>query len=317
MRVPFIPLVISAANMAHGLTLDRRQLAPAATTTGSTATPTTLEENNFISQDFESLNNDTSSYYLGYREEDFAKPYAKYWNPVVAPLTKELISGLMSSPWANALTFSAHEAFDYFTRPGYLSLENGFSIDEDGTVMIAVRSEIREVTGDAYDWWFGWHSVETARYKLWNPVAHQYTYRVPVTEDWTNATLKQRYIGTTSFIDEYVGNDASQLSIQFVDPASVGFNTTAWPELGIETIVVGKIRIGGFTTTDFDDVSYLMHQVRRMPNGYRELRSRFWIAKDNHGTQQIGHDLAVHCQTEMTHLGSFLPALYQEFKDTV
>lgn len=152
-------------------------------------------------------------------------------------------------------------------------------------------------------------------------MAHQYSYRVPVTEDWANATLKERYIGMTSFIDEYVGNDAAQLSIQFLNPESLGFNVTAWPSQGIETIVVGRIKIGGnsiprvinclseltwaftpvgFTTTDFDNVSYLMHQIRRRPDGKRELRSRFWVAKENHGTQQLGHDLAVHCQIEMT-----------------
>jgi hypothetical protein len=101
------------------------------------------------------------------------------------------------------------------------------------------------VTGDQYDWWFGWHSVETARYKLWNPIAHQYSYRTPYSTNWSNQTYAERYIGATSYIDEYVGNDAAKLSISFVDPESMGFNTTAWPELGIETIVIGKVLIGG------------------------------------------------------------------------
>ncbi|KAI2831841.1 hypothetical protein CBS147343_456 [Aspergillus niger] len=127
----------------------------------------------------------------------------------------------------------------------------------------------------------------------------------------------ERYIGATSYIDEYVGNDAAKLSIEFVEPEALGFNTTAWPELGIETIVIGKIVIGNYSTTEFDDVSYLMHQVRRMPDGYRELRSRFFVAKSNQGTSQLGHDLAVHCNIEVTHLGSFLPALFQELKDTL
>lgn len=68
---------------------------------------------------------------------------------------------------------------------------------------------------------------------------------MPVMEDWTNATLKGRYIDMAPWIDEYVGNDASQLSVQFVDPASVGFDPTYWPGLDVETIVVGKIRIEG------------------------------------------------------------------------
>lgn len=100
------------------------------------------------------------------------------------------------------------------------------------------------VTGEHYDWWFAWHSVETARYKLWNPIAHQYSYRTPMSENWANQTYAERYIGATSYIDEYVGNSAAKLSIEFVDPESLGFNTTAFPEQGIETIVIGKVLIG-------------------------------------------------------------------------
>lgn len=129
-------------------------------------------------------------------------------------------------------------------------MENGYAISSNGTLMIAVRSEIPQgkrhkvclfllprripdpvvqhvVTGEQYDWWFGWHSVETARYKLWSPIAHQYSYRTPDSIDWANRTYAERYIGATSYIDEYVGNDAAKLSIQFVEPGSMGFNTSA------------------------------------------------------------------------------------------
>ncbi|OJJ68821.1 hypothetical protein ASPBRDRAFT_198414 [Aspergillus brasiliensis CBS 101740] len=51
--------------------------------------------------------------------------------------------------------------------------------------------------------------------------------------------------------------------------------------------------------------------------GYQELRSRFFIAEKNHGNAQLGHDLAVNCHIEMTHLGVFLPEIFQEFKDTL
>ncbi|OOF90344.1 hypothetical protein ASPCADRAFT_135237 [Aspergillus carbonarius ITEM 5010] len=50
-----------------------------------------------------------------------------------------------------------------------------------------------------------------------------------------------------------------------------------------------------YSTTDFDNISYLIHQVRCMPNNsYRELRSRFFIAENNHRNVQLGHDLTVH-----------------------
>ncbi|KAK4505927.1 hypothetical protein PRZ48_003892 [Zasmidium cellare] len=172
------------------------------------------------STDFLDLSPDPSSYFLGYRQDDFAKPYAKY-------------------------------------DKGYAYLPHG-SINEP----------------------------------------------------------QDRYINTSSYVDEYVGSNAAKLSIGFIEPESVGFDQSRWPELNIETIVVGQVLIGNYTEASWDGKSYLMHQVRRMPNGYRELRSRSWIAKSNHGSAQLGHDLAVHCNIEMTHLGTFLPEIFQEFRDT-
>lgn len=55
-----------------------------------------------------------------------------------------------------------------------------------------------------------------------------------------------------------------------------------------------------YSVDEFDGIWYLMHQVRRMPNGYRELRSRFFLDSNNHVNAQLGHDPAVHCNVEMT-----------------
>ena len=101
------------------------------------------------------------------------------------------------------------------------------------------------VNGEMYDWWFGWHLVESARYKLWNPVAHQYAWRYPNTLDWTNKTYAERYINTASFIDEYIGNDASKLTVAFIDPSKLGFDKSNWDAAGIETVVAAHIVSGG------------------------------------------------------------------------
>ncbi|KAK1846665.1 hypothetical protein CCHR01_10703 [Colletotrichum chrysophilum] len=278
----------------NGNVIRGRQLS------GAAAVPANLQPANLtsggdsLSTDISPLESNTEQYYLGFREVDFEKPYAKYYNPVVSPISDALVNGLAGSPWPSAFTYSAQDAAKYLEQPGYLNLENGYAIGSNGTLMIAVRSEIPQVTYDQYDW----------------------CYRTPDSVDWANRTYAQRYIGATSYIDEYVGNDAAKLSIQFIEPESIGFNTSVWPELGIETVVVGKLFIGDYSLEEFDQTSYLMHMVRRMPNGYRELRSRFFVASDNHGNAQLGHDLTVHCNIEMTHLGSFLPALFQDFKGT-
>ncbi|KAK4494015.1 hypothetical protein PRZ48_015201 [Zasmidium cellare] len=281
--------------------IKRGDLAPAATTTDSAAvaSATQISAQNATSTNLAPYNGNSSAYHLGYRSDDFQRPFAKYWNPTIAPLFDEFLNGLVASPWANALAYTAHEAHDYFTRPGYDTLENGFTITENGTVVIAVRSEIPQMTGESFDWWFAWHQTEAARYKLWNPVAHAYVWRLPERVDATRS-YRDRWINTTSYVAEYVGEESSKISIGFIQPETLGFNQTSWAALGIETIVMGHILIGKHTTSEWDGESYLMHQVRRLPNGNREMRSRFWVAKNNHGTAQIGHDLAVHCNIEMT-----------------
>ncbi|KAF5653881.1 ankyrin repeat [Fusarium sp. NRRL 25303] len=71
--------------------------------------------------------------------------------------------------------------------------------------------------------------------------------------------------------------------------------------------------LGSGHTTNVTGNSYLMHQIRRRDDGQRELRSRFFL--DVFGDTQ-GRDLNVHCAVEMSHLATFLPQLFAEFKDT-
>ncbi|KAF4332485.1 phloretin hydrolase [Fusarium beomiforme] len=254
----------------------------------------------------------TSLYYLGYKDDDWSRPFVKYWNPTEKQISDEVQKGITESPYASKLVFEPQEAAHYLTQPGYLQLENGWAVSDDKKLMIAVRTDMGKVTGDMYDWWFGWHLVDSQRYKLWHPLAHQYAYRVPNAMDWSNKTLPERYIGAHSWIDEFLGNFATKLTVNFVDPVSLGFNTSAYESQGIETIVVAHITNGH--TTNVTGNSYLMHQIRRKDDGQRELRSRFFF---DAYTDNQAHDLSVHCAVEMTHLASFLPDLYAEFKDTV
>jgi hypothetical protein len=43
-----------------------------------------------------------------------------------------------------------------------------------------------------------------------------------------------------SWIDEFVGNSAAKLSIEFIPPSELGVDTAKWAEAGIETMVIGK-----------------------------------------------------------------------------
>ncbi|RKL50679.1 hypothetical protein BFJ72_g132 [Fusarium proliferatum] len=240
----------------------------------------TLSENS-TSVNVAPYQSNTSLYYLGYKDEDWSRPFVKYWKPAVKQISDEVQKGITESPHASKLVFSPQEAPHYLTQPGYLQLENGWAVSDDNKLMIAIRTDM----GNG-----------TVKYKLWNPVAHQYAYRMPNAIDWSNKTLPERYIGSYSWIDEFIGNFATKLTVNFVDPASIGFNISAFASQGIETIVTAHITGSGHTTNVTGN-SYLMHQIRRKDDGQRELRSRFFL--DIFGDTQ-GHDLGVHCAVEMS-----------------
>ncbi len=61
---------------------------------------------------------------------------------------------------------------------------------------------------------------DSRRYKLWHPQAHAYA-------EWADGDDagrrgRGRYVGRTSFVDEYLGSTFAQASIRFVPAAELG-----------------------------------------------------------------------------------------------
>ena len=179
------------------------------------------------------------------------------------------------------------------------------------------------------DWWFGWHGAETARYKLWHPQAHLYTqWRYERTEV-AGLSDRQKYIGNTSYVDEYVGPAIQRLAIRFCAPSEFGLDEDAFAAAGISTAICARV---GFSDKPVDS-GYLVHLIRETPTGC-EMRSRFWLGEahvrvlpDSNPIdrllqtryvrglilpKRLGSHLLVHCAEEMNHLASFLPALYAQ-----
>ena len=239
--------------------------------------------------------------------------------------------------------YDLDDAARMLERPGYHKMETGWTRMESGTTIISLLTRMAGVTADMWDWWMSWHSVETARYKLWYPDAHQFAALADDRSADRSLTYRQRYRENVSFVDEYIGGTLSRLAIRFVDPAHLGF-----------TEKPGYTVIAGLGTSPLAPVStgWVVHQVRPTDDGC-EMRSRFWIAPgelldlpassmaDRPGARLLtnkavrplakpllprvaprllpasfGYDLLFHCASEMNHLASFLPDLYAEFKDT-
>ena len=196
-------------------------------------------------------------------------------------------------------------------EPDYLPLENGFAICSNGELSIAIKTSWPDSTPEMIDWWFGWHITRTERYKLWHPQAHLFAQPRYDLSNESGMTDRERYIGNTSWVDEYIGTLQSRLAITFNDPSEIGLDVDSLDNANYGTVICA-------TTGSSDDESgaqkgRLIHAVRRTGKGC-EMRSRFILPA---GTPNLlGPLLIDHCYTEMTHLAGFLPRLHEFVKTT-
>lgn len=268
----------------------------------------------------------THDRYLGIRPGDLdGKSYATYWNPRMAPLPDDVRDALAHGPVAAPLLPTLADAPREF-ESNVTSLEIGFALAAEGGMHVALRTAMPQVSPEMIDWWFGWHSDEPHRYKLWHPRAHVHAkWHVAPT---ANATGRARYVGCTSCVDEYIGSQLGSYLIRFVPPEELGFDSRLLSDPRQATAICARI---GFAAAPLD-FGHLVHYVTRTEGG-AEMRSRFWVggpyARARRGgpiadlavtavkrimkpTAQDGYGLLVHCSQEMSHLATFLPRLYAE-----
>lgn len=281
--------------------------------------------------------------YLGYREADRRRPFAHHFRPTAAPIQAHVRDMLSAGRQPAHYGFELAEAADMLSRPGYLAMETGWLRTDNGTLLVAALTDMPGVTAAMWDWWFGWHSNEPARYKLWHPGAHQFAAIAENRSQQTTLTDRQRYQNNTSFVDEYVGATYSRLAIRFIEPGKVGFSDPDGT-----TTICAAVGLNAFPIIS----GWIVHQVRPTDHGV-EMRSRFFLGHTQiicipkhstriplaaqalthplgsrsltpiaaaatrlHNTDLFAHDLAHHCATEMNHLSTFLPGLFEEFHDS-
>lgn len=264
--------------------------------------------------------------YLGMRPGDLVdKPYAKFWNPQLAPLSAATNEALLVGPLPPPLVPGLAQAHELLLD-GPQPIEEGYGFAEDGTLHIALTTPMPGTVPKMVDWWFWWHNGEPQRYKLWHPRAHvnaEFGDR-----DSPTQTGRARYVGRTSFVHEYIGSQLNAVAISFIAPSELGFDASRIADAEQATLVCARI---GFVAQPLQ-IGYLVHHVRRVPGG-SEMRCRFWIGghaarlRTQHPmgdwlsklarrlkrpSRQDAQDLMVHASQEMAHLASFLPALYGE-----
>lgn len=258
--------------------------------------------------------------YTGYRAEDWATAWAKYFQenaqPVIHPDAAEALKKCPLPPGA----LPSIEQVTSLLKPGYTDSETGYTRETDGSLRVAVLTKMPKVSPEMWDWWFGWHGCRDNRYKLWHPAAH-------VSAVWADGRDDHAYIGRVSQIQEYIGKSLEKANIAFHDPRELGF---PGEEIADKTKVVFICARLGYTHLPLD-FGWLVHQIRRTDEG-AEMRSRFWMGgrhielrggffpkflsktlqKLARLPERQAIDLLTHCSEEMNHLAGFLPKIYSE-----
>lgn len=209
---------------------------------------------------------------------------------------------------------------------------NGDGLTDDvvrltnGQLVVACLTEMPGVSAAMWDWWFSWHSYSSERYQLWHPTDH---VAASLDEDRrTEPSIRRRWVGNTSYVDEYIGGQMQKLAIQFVEPSSVGLDQQRVDDIGVAICartVLRKERLAA---------GRLTHLVEDTNNGSR-MHSRFLLGdvesqipvvgslittisntervRRSRLPDQVGTALLLHCAQEMNHLASILPELHQAF----
>jgi len=259
---------------------------------------------------------------LGWSAHEIAtSPYARFWNPDMADISADAHRAVANSPMAEALFPPMSQAITGIVDA---EVQNGFTVTSDGAIHVNLVTEMPDVTPAMIDWWFGWHSDSPERYKLWHPRAHVHAQWA--TPPPSGTIGRARYVGYTSQVDEYLGSAMIRGAIQFRRPEEFGLVDAAVAAGVDATAVCARVGLVDLPV----DIGYLAHHVAAVPGGSL-MRSRFWLGGPNLAarsaslraavpvakrlaglTELDARALLVHCSQEMTHLATFLPALYEQ-----
>lgn len=216
--------------------------------------------------------------------------------------------------------------FARLTDPAGDGVADGVWRHPDGTMTVACTTPMPGVSAAMWDWWFGWHSLSSARYRLWHPEAHR---KSRLAEDRRHLPIgRPRYIGNVSAVDEFIGPQLTRLAIAFVQPASFGMDEAAVHAMGTAICANVSLRNERMQT------SQLVHLIENTADGC-VMHSRFHMGElastmpllgglltmlvNRPGPRRklvndgVGLALLQHCYEEMHHLAAILPALHQRY----
>lgn len=197
---------------------------------------------------------------------------------------------------------------------------------ENGAGYLAVNNRFPGATLDMIKWWFAWHPLEQARYRIWNPYCHQ---SVAVSDQAREKILdpvvpvEDKISDVIHFVMEDIGGGMEDVVIHFMKPEEMGFSREKLAEQQAYII-------GGYGLTENrahptgKTPAIMMHYYRETEEGI-ESRTRFWLGyriikgrpvcvlpEGVKVPEFVAMGLALHNVEEFSHLASFLPQLYKE-----
>ncbi|NMO02609.1 hypothetical protein HH308_15455 [Gordonia sp. TBRC 11910] len=209
---------------------------------------------------------------------------------------------------------------DQLLDPTPLPLETGYERLADGSLHVAVRTDMHGCVGAMLEWWFRWR-CDTQKYIWWHPIDH-------ISSNWTGNLAPDTHIGSEHIVVERLTEiDTADLIVQFRDPEEFltpHLYRKARENADVSCAVTGRIATS-HTPPRTDDGQVLggrlMHIGRDTPWGLA-LRSHFFVGTDLPAAgltpaeveQQVPTALAVgllqHAYNEFTFLSRILPGLY-------
>lgn len=262
--------------------------------------------------------------YLGYRDGDAETPWGRWFTADMAPLAPHVADAVAIGGVAAPL-MTPFDDVPSMIEADETPVETGYAIGRDGSMLVATRLDMADVTPAMWDWWFSWHGDDARKYKLWHPRAH-------LSAEWADGggarPGARSYVGRTSRIAEYLGSTYTRAAISFVAPSEFGIDPAALDATGA-TAVCARLALVDRPL----DIGCFVHHVRPTDRG-AEMRSRFYVGGRHASLRGPGPlsgrslpdavaraaspgprgaaDLMVHCAQEMAHLAGFLPQLHAE-----
>ena len=246
--------------------------------------------------------------------------------PVAQP-TDEVIRAIESGPFDPAAALPKEDAIR-LCDPAPMDVETGRTRLPDGSIQVAFRTELPDLTPEMIEWWADWHPQRDDRYRAWHPQEHFGNRTLP-----GGTSQEKSYWGAVVFFDEDVGDGRSQLRTEFTSPRGFGFSHRPFDNPDVKVIISARVGDAFMTHTD-------MAHVFIAEGGGLVLRSRFWIAErvrprlpgplvaledigENLASRKFVRDFAVpdgigpavarHGAEEHAQLGEILPGLYERF----